>query len=376
MLLALSAAINAYLYAELMLVKSGHEQILPVKARNTRPQKTEHPENPILTKAEKAFSERDYANAVVQLDHLFRTDPELAEDIKLLWFETILHQLRHEKRSTYGEFVQGILRTYPYDPHFLYLEIEFDNWRNNSTDTIVELYQLLRTPMPTSLHTIVTSRIDDLYQRRTLKLKELGAWDILSNMLESVLSMSPDDKIMLLDLAEAYAMQQQFNLMESVLAYLPKDNERVVELLKFKESIVTPKAVPENIQSGAPLAKSGAHFMVNARLSKHYQVSLMIDTGASTSVISQNTFESLPSYIRTEFIGRYNINTANGMVMAPVYQFDSLSIGENFVDDIAIVVLPLQELNADGLLGMNFLRSFRFEIDQVNHQLILAPFDS
>lgn len=373
--LALSAAINIYLYAELTLVKSGQEQPPPVSSLVSLPQKPERPQNPLLKKAEQAFAQRNVSEAVIQLEQLARSEPKHAEELKLLWFETILHQLRQERKSPYAEFVQGFLKSYPYDPHFLYLEIEFNNWRNNSTDTLLELYKLLRTPMPMSLSTIVTKRINDLYQRRTLKLKELGAWNILSNMLESVLSMSPDDEVMLADLAEAYAMQQQFSLMESVLAYLPKDNDKVIELIKFKESQVAPQPVPKNIQTGAPLAKSGSHFIVNARLSEHYQVSLMIDTGASTSVISQQTFDSLPSYIRPEFVGKYNINTANGVVMAPVYQFESLSIGNNYVNEIAIVVLPLKELNADGLLGMNFLRSFRFEIDQINNQLILAPFD-
>ncbi|UAA40802.1 aspartyl protease family protein [Paraneptunicella aestuarii] len=63
----------------------------------------------------------------------------------------------------------------------------------------------------------------------------------------------------------------------------------------------------------------------------------------------------------------------NGNLVAPVYRFSSLSIGNSYVDDIAIVVLPLENMDSDGLLGMNFLRAFRFEIDQAQDMLILAP---
>ncbi|WP_408635811.1 hypothetical protein [Paraneptunicella aestuarii] len=48
-------------------------------------------------------------------------------------------------------------------------------------------------------------------------------------------------------------------------------------------------------------------------------------------------------------------------------------MGNSYVDDIAIVVLPLENMDSDGLLGMNFLRAFRFEIDQAQDMLILAP---
>lgn len=99
----------------------------------------------------------------------------------------------------------------------------------------------------------------------------------------------------------------------------------------------------------------------------------MIDTGASTTVISQEAFDALPRRVKREFIGNFTVNTANGPVDAPVYRFNTLRIGEYQVEDIAIVVLSLQNLGADGLLGMNFLNQFRFNIDQVNSQLILSP---
>ena len=51
--------------------------------------------------------------------------------------------------------------------------------------------------------------------------------------------------------------------------------------------------------------------------------------------------------------------------MARMYQFRELTINHVTVQNLPVVVLPMQGIkNADGLLGMNFLREFDFKIDQ------------
>jgi clan AA aspartic protease (TIGR02281 family) len=104
-----------------------------------------------------------------------------------------------------------------------------------------------------------------------------------------------------------------------------------------------------------------------------YPLKLMIDTGASTTVISRAAFNRVTQIIdRYTYVGQYQVNTASGRVTAPLYRFEQLSITHHSVKDIAVLVLPLQQLdNAEGLLGMNFLREFEFFIDQANDALIL-----
>ncbi|UAA37514.1 clan AA aspartic protease [Paraneptunicella aestuarii] len=371
-LLALSIALNFYFYTELTLFKVDSEN-----AKDVQYVKSETPknstENKLLEEAQDAFKQHNINAAIQTLQALHHASPKQAETLTIQWFETILQQLKTERFSPHGEFVQEFLRVYPYDPYFLYLEIEFYDWKNSKIDTLLELYQLLKGNLPANLAEIITIRIKELYQVRAEQLKELGAWDILASMIESILPMEPNNSVMLLDLAESYAMQQQFGLMDSVLAYLPEDNEKAEQLRQFQSNLAQQEPLQPSIDAGAPLIKEGDHYIVNAKIGEHYQVSLLIDTGASTTVISQATFDALPGYVHPDFVGNYNINTANGNLVAPVYRFSSLSIGNSYVDDIAIVVLPLENMDSDGLLGMNFLRAFRFEIDQAQDMLILAP---
>ena len=372
-LLAMSVALNFYFYAELTL--SGVKE--SVNESETKISSINKPATPIedqaRIKANKAFQLQDTPTALVQLKALNHSDPEQAEALKVQWYQSILGQITTESDASYAQFVQEFLRAHPYDPYFLYLEIELYNLQNNKVDTLLELYQLLKGNLPASLINTITNRISELYTVKAKRLKDLGAWDILSNMIETLIPLEPENEFMLLDLAESYAMQQQFGLMDSVLAYLPQDNEKAEQLRQFKSVPTYQEPLLPDQDAGTPLVKEGDHYIVNAKIGEHYQVSLLIDTGASTTVISQATFDALPGYISSEFVGNYKINTANGQLMAPVYRFSSLSIGDNFVDDIAIVVLPLENMDSDGLLGMNFLRAFRFEIDQQQDMLILAP---
>jgi predicted aspartyl protease len=68
-------------------------------------------------------------------------------------------------------------------------------------------------------------------------------------------------------------------------------------------------------------------------------------------------------------------STANGLVEGAVYRLDNLSIGDQNVANIEVAALGLASLHsADGLLGMNFLKHFKFFIDQSKPELRLSTF--
>jgi len=115
---------------------------------------------------------------------------------------------------------------------------------------------------------------------------------------------------------------------------------------------------------GIPLHRSGNHFIVDARSADGRSMRLLIDTGASLTILSPDVLEQRG--IGYQNTGRYGVfNTANGQVRAPIYKLDSLSVGDWQVNQLEVGVLDLSGgSNIDGLLGMNFLRHFQFFIDQ------------
>jgi clan AA aspartic protease (TIGR02281 family) len=102
---------------------------------------------------------------------------------------------------------------------------------------------------------------------------------------------------------------------------------------------------------------------VTASLDGQREVRLLIDTGASFTVIAPAVLEGL-GYVLGGRTGRFS--TANGQVDAPLVGIQSLTVGEQLVSPITVGAIALSGRagSFDGLLGMNFLQKFEFSLDQ------------
>lgn len=375
-LLALSTALNVYLYGIMTLDEFDIEQKVVTQRRSSIEQQPTIPQTVNApTPIEIAFNNFDFDTVLALFETLNQEEPDKAQQLKLSWFELLLSAIRNAQDSQsehpYGEFIQAYLKLFPYDSEFLYLEVLDLYGQDSPTDLLVTLYGLLQGEVSEDLQSLIGGKIRDEFDTLVTQLSELGAWDILATSLETIHVYSPNDRRILVNLAHAYAQSGQFGLMENILSYLPKNDSEIARLRKFRDNQIAQEEVTKTDDSGIKLDRIGDHFLVSATIQDEFQSLLMIDTGASTTVISQRLYRSIRSEADTEYLGRYNINTANGQIRAPVFRFSSLSIEDYSVPDIAIVVLPMEELQADGLLGMNFLRAFRFIIDQEDSTLHL-----
>ena len=112
-----------------------------------------------------------------------------------------------------------------------------------------------------------------------------------------------------------------------------------------------------------PLSRSGNQFIVTASLDGQREIRLLIDTGASVTIVAPSILESL-GYVLDGQTARFS--TANGEVDAPLVGIQSLSVGGQLVSPITVGAISLSQGSVpfDGLLGMNFLQEFEFSLDQ------------
>jgi clan AA aspartic protease (TIGR02281 family) len=124
--------------------------------------------------------------------------------------------------------------------------------------------------------------------------------------------------------------------------------------------------------AGIPLVRSGQHFLVAAAPGNDGSLRLLIDTGASMTMVTPGALQR--QGVRYRDTGKSRVfNTANGPVRAPIYILETLSVGDWSVQQLEIGVLELGgQTGVDGLLGMNFLKHFRFFIDQNDSMLRLS----
>jgi clan AA aspartic protease (TIGR02281 family) len=290
--------------------------------------------------------------------------------------------LTEKNLLTLGAFLQDYLKQYPQDMDFLLIEAKLKVQTTLLSNAIAHYYDLLRSPMTAAQQSEIELQIEQLSKTTIKQFKRNYSWDILAMFVEPLLQLEPNNRLYILSLAMAYAELFQEGLMENVLASLDFDDP---DAQKIRKIILAQKVTVSNNENDAldtanettnigrpiPLKQFGDQYVVEAKLSSN-PVALLIDTGASVTAISKKYFNNLSNRYKVNYLGRFSIGTAGGSIMARMYQFQELTINHVTVQNLPVLVLPMLDIeNADGLLGMNFLREFDFKIDQQQSVMLI-----
>ena len=124
-----------------------------------------------------------------------------------------------------------------------------------------------------------------------------------------------------------------------------------------------PAPPPAPSKASVPFEKHGSVVIIQATLNGKAPVKLILDTGASFTMISSATAKQLE--IDTNQNSRsMPFQTANGTIQAALINLDSISVaGLELKNLTAAVHDALPDPAVAGLLGLNFLTNFRMDID-------------
>ena len=144
----------------------------------------------------------------------------------------------------------------------------------------------------------------------------------------------------------------------------------------FKQS--TPQSKPDfvakrDFESKVTMRRRGSHFLVPVTLTDD-NAQLLLDTGASITTLTRSYYDDVKHRLNLKYQRSAMFNTANGAVKADVYRVDQFTIGQYKIPDLEVTVLDYPSPgDTHGLLGMNVLRYFRFQINQQSAELELTP---
>jgi len=122
-----------------------------------------------------------------------------------------------------------------------------------------------------------------------------------------------------------------------------------------------------------PLQRIGSLFVVSLTINHTREARLIVDTGASHTILSRRIALDLGLYADTQATP-VTMQTVGGPVRGEVVPIESIQVAEAEVRGTAAAIYDLPDAPAgvEGLLGLSFLGHFRVTIDTVHNQLMLV----
>ncbi|WP_149982188.1 retroviral-like aspartic protease family protein [Pseudoalteromonas rhizosphaerae] len=358
LLLLLSVALNGY------LLWPQQQATAPQAAVKLSPSViVENNQQSLYQQALQQFNQRQFTAALASYQALTTSQPLQAEQLYFLWLDKLDNWLKNNELTVAETFLQLFLNSYPYDINMLQLDAERLVKNQQLHQAIVALLSL-QSLANESQQAAINMRLIQLTMAQIKTLTEQHAWQKTINQTLVWLDYDNENPNYLFALANAYYHLGDLLSAQATLERFPLEHPLQAKVAELQTRIA-------QAQSGidlVPLRPYGAHYLLDMQINDALNTQLMIDTGASFTVLPNNVFQALRPI--PDYIDSLSINTANGQVIAKRYQLDSILIGQQYIENFEVLVIDNH--SGYGLLGMNFLQLFKFNINQQTNQLELA----
>ncbi|MGD9054753.1 MAG: retroviral-like aspartic protease family protein [Desulfobacterales bacterium] len=137
--------------------------------------------------------------------------------------------------------------------------------------------------------------------------------------------------------------------------------QSVISELKGQASMIVIRFVPGTRQ-----------IPVTASLNQYIAQDFIVDTGASMVTVPFSTVRALGIVVSVRN-PRRKVYTASGELFAPEIVLDSITLEGYEVNNVKALVMDLPNQPNVGLLGLNYLRRFRMDLNTDEGLLMLAP---
>lgn len=282
--------------------------------------------------------------------------------------------------SLAAELLQGFLVTSYRDveARILLAEVYLDE--ENFYAAVDQFYEARGYAYRPAMLQRINTRIRSMVAELAPTLKSNNDQDALLALYQQLTQLEPDHAPWFMGLAATQLALDDKEAARRSLILVAQDPDVGARAQAMLSEISIALAKPDETEPqdsatevvGIPLHRSGNHFVVDASPAPGRNMRLLIDTGASVTILTPDVLEQ--QGIRYQDTGKIRVfSTANGPVRTPIYKLDSLTVGDWKVNQLEVGVLDLKGgSDIDGLLGMNFLRHFQFYIDQTEALLLLS----
>jgi len=324
----------------------------------------------VVNKIKQAINDKDYFDARFLINTLandYETEVAQVAEVRLFWLQTI-EALIQQKLFIHAEAsISAYLVFEPDDSDFLYLQVDLYWQQQLALLAIKHAYEVQYHVFNEVKNRNAMNFSRSLVQQFADGLIKNNHWLELRNLVEEVTVFDPQNLNLQWLFVRAQFQLGEFEYAREAIEPLLSEPNYKIKALALLAEIEVALRKPQSI----PLNRQGEHFIVQALMNDTFKVSLMLDTGASISLLSEPAFEVLNQYSEVLYVKDVNLNTAGGTITASIYQVAEFAIQDYIVNDFVFAVSSFVSEGNDGLLGMNFLKHFDFHIDQNNGLLVL-----
>lgn len=341
---------------------------LPISLSTSEPssqssQQLENLENII----KQTIDSQHYFLAANLLYEIYLEDQKSLYRIKTYWLNDATQLLKNKQYSLIEDSIDAFLGYSPDDLDFLFLFVELRLAKQQVLLAVNKAFSLQYHTFDLDLQRQSIDYAQKLVREEINRLYLLSLWFELAQFTTEVLAIEPSNAEAQWALAQAQFHLGEYHIARESLNSLLDDPNYQVKANHLLKNIKLALQRPVMV----PLTRKGEHFIVEGVINDRFTVNLLIDTGASISLLSQSVFEELVSTTQVKYIKDIVLITVGGEVTSSIYEVDEFELAGYRVKNLIFAVSPYMNKSNDGLLGMNFLRLFDFHIDQTNNALRL-----
>ena len=194
------------------------------------------------------------------------------------------------------------------------------------------------------------------------ELNQLHKFKQLIAFLEEHIEYGLNSPFYTFTLAEYHVKMKEYPLAIKLLKEIEFDEEYGEKAKELLQKIETKQLTEKTYSHKISLSKVGKEFLIDVTINET-PLTLLLDTNANFTLIDEEKLSSL-KLIEEEI-------TLTGDITSKLQEVQSFKIDDIELKDFQLVTTAFKGRKADGLLGMNFFKKFKFQIDQEAGMLYL-----
>jgi len=292
-----------------------------------------------------------------------------ANDKELITYRSTLEEYFKERSATNTDESIRQMNEYielePNNKNIKLLLVKSHKSLSQYKEALEILFELLENASSTD-NDMLNRNIMATSQAYIKELKSDKNFRELVNFLENQIEYGHNSSFYNLALAEHLMVIQEYDAAIKILKELEFDESYEEKAKSLLEEIEKESGNKKEYTHKLPLTKNGDHFTVEVNIDDT-PLTLLLDTGASLTMVNEDKL-SLSKIINDNL----TLKTAGGDIVAQLQEAESFTIGDIELKKFQVTTSPFNQKDADGLLGMNFFKKFKFKIDQEEGMLYLS----